>query len=191
MSPWIPKHRIWPTIIIAVLVIDVAVGFVLMRVANSDPHAAVEPDYYQKAVDWDSTMAQARRNAALGWQVKPALGAISAAHDANLELGIVDGTGAMVRGAVVEVEAVQVAHAEEVVRGQLAEGGDSSGYSARLPFGRPGLWEVRIVATRGSDRYTADLRLDASRTGMAAVVTARPGDARPVSAVVVRRVAGS
>ena len=45
MSPLIPKHRVWPAIIVAVLVIDVLVGLVLIRVANSDPHAAIEANY--------------------------------------------------------------------------------------------------------------------------------------------------
>ena len=29
-----------------------------MRIANDDPSFAIEPDYYRKAVTWDSTLAQ-------------------------------------------------------------------------------------------------------------------------------------
>ena len=176
MSPLIPKRRIWPTIVIAVLVIDVVVGLVLIRVATSDPHAAIEADYYQKAVTWDSTLAQASRNSALGWTLDPTLGAISASHEAPFTLLLHDGTGAVVTGASILIEAMQVAHADDIVRAALLAT-PNGGYGAALPIGRPGLWEVRIVATRGSDRFTADIRLDASTTGAARLVSIRPGDA--------------
>ena len=176
MSPLLRKDRIWPTIVVGVLVVDVAVGFVMMRVAADDPHAAIEPNYYQKAVAWDSTLAQSHRNTALGWTLESSLGAITPGHEAPLTLRVHDGTGVAVTGATLQVEAMQVAHADEVVHATLTAAGDSS-YVTELPMTRTGLWELRIVATRGSDRFTADLRLDASTTGAALPVSARPGDA--------------
>jgi nitrogen fixation protein FixH len=182
MSRLLRKDRLWPTIIVAVLVIDVAVGFAMMRLAADDPHAAIEPDYYHKAVIWDSTLAQADRNAALGWTLESSLGAITPRHDAPLMLRISDDSGQAVTGATLQVEAMQVAHADEVVHATLTAGADG-GYVADLPMARPGLWELRVVATRGGDRFTADLRLDASTTGVAQAVLARPGDAPRVKAV--------
>jgi nitrogen fixation protein FixH len=182
MSPLLRKDRIWPTIIVGVLVVDVAVGFAMMRLAADDPHAAIEPDYYHKAIIWDSTMAQADRNAALGWTLEPSLGAITARHDAPLTLRVHDRTGAAVTGATLQVQAMQVAHADEVVHATLTAAGDGD-YVTELPMTRPGLWELRVVATRGGDRFTADLRLDASTTGVAQAVLARPGDAPRVKAV--------
>jgi nitrogen fixation protein FixH len=176
MSPLIRKERIWPTIIISVLVLDVAVGFAMMRLASDDPHAAIESDYYRKAVTWDSTMAQVGRNAALGWTIQPSLGAITPRREAPLTLHLRDRSGAPVTDATILIEAVQVAHAGEIVHGTLTGAGDS-GYATSLPMTRPGLWELRVIATRGSDRFTADLRLNASTTGDAVVVTERPGDA--------------
>ncbi len=178
MSPLIPKDRIWPVIIIAVLVTDVTVGFAMMRLASDDPHAAIESDYYQKAITWDSTMAQATRNSELGWMLTPSLGAISVRHEAPLTLDLRDANGAAVVGATILVEAVQVAHAEEIQHITLTS--DSAGeYRTTLPMTRSGLWELRVIATRGADRFTNEARLDASTTGMAAIITARPGDATP------------
>ncbi|MEZ4456629.1 MAG: FixH family protein [Gemmatimonadales bacterium] len=59
---------------IGVLAITVGANGYMLYEANRGM-AAVEPDYYQKAVDFDSTMAQARRNASLGWRVDAALDA--------------------------------------------------------------------------------------------------------------------
>jgi nitrogen fixation protein FixH len=190
MSPLIRKDRIWPTIIVGVLVVDVAVGLVLMRVAADDPHAAIEPNYYQKAVAWDSTLAQSHRNTALGWTLESSLGAITPGREAPLTLRLHDAQGDAVVGATLQVEAMQVAHADEIVHATLTAAGDSN-YVTELPMTRPGLWELRIVATRGSDRFTADLRLDASTTGDAQPVSARPGDAPTVKVKTVLRPAGS
>jgi nitrogen fixation protein FixH len=176
MSAFIRKDRVWPVIIIAVLVIDVAVGFAMMRVASDDPHAAIESDYYHKAITWDSTMAQAEQNKSLGWTMTPTLGAITSAHDAPLTFRLRDVSGAPITDATILVEAVQVAHAEEIVHVTLSSSPDSS-YATTLPMTHAGLWELRVIATRGADRFTTVVRLDANTTGMAAVVSARPGDA--------------
>jgi nitrogen fixation protein FixH len=178
VSPLIRKDRIWPAIIVSVLVVDVGVGVVMMRVANDDPTFAVEPDYYHKAVAWDSTVAQAERNRSLGWQVMPSLGRVEAGKDAALTLTLRDSAGALVHGAEVHVEAMPVAHANELMEATLPAG-EAGGYTAEVPITRAGLWELRVVATRGSDRFTADLRLDASTSGEARVVTDRPWQASP------------
>jgi nitrogen fixation protein FixH len=176
LSPLIRKERIWPVIIITVLCVDVGVGFALVRLANSDPHAAIEANYYQKAVTWDSTLAQARANAALRWTLAPSLGVIGPDHQAMLTFRLRDGAGAALGGAAVMVEARHVAHAEEVVASILTAAPDSN-YAAPLLLPRPGLWELRVVVTRGSDRYSTQLRFDASTADTARLVVARPGDA--------------
>ena len=48
--------------IVALLVGGAGANVGLMLVATSDASFAVEPDYYQKALAWDETMAQAARN---------------------------------------------------------------------------------------------------------------------------------
>ena len=190
MSSLIPKERIWPALIIAALVIDVGVGFSMMRLAADDPHAAVEPDYYRKAITWDSTMAQAVRNGALGWTLVPSLGAVTPTHEAPLTMQLRDSAGRAITGAVIQVEAMQIAHAEEILHATLTGANDSS-YTTTLPMARTGLWEMRVIVTRGTDRFTTQLRLDASTSGIAGIVTARPGDAPPEKVKSVVRPAGS
>ena len=63
----------WPIGITTVLATTVAANLWVMRIANDDPSFAIEPDYYQKAIMWDSTLAQARRDAILGWRLTPQL----------------------------------------------------------------------------------------------------------------------
>lgn len=178
MSPLIRKDRIWPTIIVGILTIYVAFGLIAARVASHDPNFAIEPDYYRKAVMWDSTLALSRRSAALGWRIIPTLGPIGNGTAALLALDVRDTSGTIVRDANVSVEGRQVAHAEDVTSATLGERADGE-YVAQLPLARPGLWEFRVVATRGPDRFATTLRMDASTTANARIVADRPGDPSP------------
>ena len=67
-----PSTR-WPLGITALLALFVGVNVYLMRVANDDPSFSVEPDYYHKAVVFDSTIAQERRNVVLGWRASTSI----------------------------------------------------------------------------------------------------------------------
>jgi hypothetical protein len=176
---WIPKERIWPTLIIAVLAGNLALGVFLFRLANDDAHFAVEPDYYRRAVGWDSTQAQARHNRDLGWTIQPTLGPLVLAGTTPLILAVLDAAGQPVEGARVTLEARHVAHAGEVVTAALAPAGPAGRYAAPLALARAGLWEFRVAVSRGAERFTDDLRLDTSQDAPAAVVTIRPGDAPP------------
>lgn len=174
------KDRIWPTAIVSVLVLYVAFGLIAARIATHDPNFAVEPDYYNKAVMWDSSLAQSNRSDALRWRLIPTLSPVGKGTPPTLAFDVRDSSGEIVKGAHVSVEARQVAYAENVTSATLDERGDGD-YAAQLPLARPGLWEFRVVATRGSDRFAATLRMDASTTADARVVDDRPGEATAAS----------
>ncbi|MBK7594024.1 MAG: FixH family protein [Gemmatimonadetes bacterium] len=171
------KERIWPTMITAALLGNVVLGVVLVRLAGGDRHFAVESNYYQKAIGWDSTMAQDGRNAALGWVVSPSLGAVRAGGRDTLVVTLHTAAGEPVIGAAVTLEAMPIAYAGEVARATLMATGEPGEYATAGLINRAGLWELRLAAVRGTDRFTENLRLDASTTAVATVVTARPGDA--------------
>jgi nitrogen fixation protein FixH len=150
-------HR-WPTTIVVVLVIQIGFGIWMARVAGNDPNFAIEPDYYKRAVNWDSTMAQSRRDRALGWQATATL-----RHDdrrvAILTVQLVDSTGtAIIDADSVTAEALAVAHAGQIDRLVLVRDGD--GYSAPVNAATSGLWEVQLRAIRGADIFTAKLRIE-------------------------------
>ena len=153
----------WPVGVVAVLAITVGANVALM-VAARDPNAyVVEPDYYRKAVNWDSTMAQSRANVALGWQLDAALDAWTPGGT-PLRLKIVDSTGAPVTGAAVRVDLLNNLSPEHVLRAAPVEVGGGL-YRATVSLPRAGLWELRAEARRGRDLFTADLRRDAFRDG--------------------------
>lgn len=174
-----PKERIWPTIIVTVLLGNLALGFFLLRVAGEDEHFAVEPDYYRRAVAWDSTMADAEQSAALGWSVVADAEALRAGSPTRLGILVQDSVGGSIVGATVDVEALPVAYATEIQRATLHPGKEAGEYAAEIDLPRTGLWELRITATRGNERVATRIRVQLSEDGPATVVTARPGDPVP------------
>lgn len=154
----------WPIGMSVILAGTVALNLYVMHLARSDASFAVEPDYYRKAVHWDDELAQRRRNAALGWRLSPSL-ARDADDATRLRLRLTDAAGRPLDGVAVEVEAFAIARAAQVQRVTLASaGGDAAGaYDGRLDMRQPGQWELRVVATRGGERFTAVQRVEALR----------------------------
>jgi nitrogen fixation protein FixH len=160
------RSTLWPLGIIGVLGITVGVNLAVYYVANDDPSLAIEKDYYRKAVNWDSTIAQARVNEALGWRLTPSLGAFTPARGAHLRVRLTDSTGTPIVGATVRVSAFFNARANNVVDTTLtAAAGGSDGYEGRLLVNHAGVWELRFEVTRGGSRFTATSRVEAAAAG--------------------------
>jgi nitrogen fixation protein FixH len=154
------RGQAWPIGITLLLTIFVAANLVVMRIAGADPSFAVEPDYYAKAMTFDSTMALERESARLGWTaaswIVPRDGATM------LVVTLTDAKGAAVAGAMVVSEARFVGRAAKVLRDTLAETGRGQ-YEATLVDPPGGAWEVRVAATRGAERFVATTRTTAPR----------------------------
>lgn len=144
--------RLWPLALGAVLGITVLANIWLLWAANDDQHLAFEPDYYRKAVAWDSTVAQGERSRALGWTATVALGT-----DGHLTVQLADTAGSPVDDALVAVEVIPVAHANRGETASLqATAPGRAETDIRLVY--PGLHELRVTARRGGDRFTTTVR---------------------------------
>lgn len=172
------KGKLWPIAIAVVLLGDMLLGFAMIRLASSDPHAAVEPDYYRKAVAWDSTQTQARASAALGWRVTPMIAAVSASGNTVVRLALQDREGDPLDSATVSIEAIPVAHAAESIFLNLPAASPGS-YQVAAPLHRAGLWELRIQVIRKAEYFTQILRMETLSDAEARVIAERPGDPLP------------
>jgi nitrogen fixation protein FixH len=153
----------WPIGVAAVLALTVGVNIWVAVIAGDDPSFSVEQDYYNKAVQWDSTLAQQRVNERLGWRLVPALGAVTRGAATPLNVRLVDSSGAAIGDATVRVSAFYNARAGTVLQVTLTR--DTAGYEARLPIAHTGAWELRFDVRRGADRFTAVSRIDAVPSG--------------------------
>jgi nitrogen fixation protein FixH len=157
------RGRAWPFAIAGILVAGIASNVVFAVLAASDPAAAVEPDYYRKAIAWDEEMAQQERNVALGWTVHAALHLGTNGAPGRLELTIADNKGDPLRGAAVSALVMHNARAAAVDSVTLRAVGEGR-YAASVNAERPGIWEVRLDVRRELQHFTARERIQARRS---------------------------
>jgi hypothetical protein len=146
----------WPIALGAVLALTIAANVVAYRLATQRDALAIEPDYYRKAVAWDSTEAVAARSRALGWRLEATLGAVSVGR-APLAVALRDDAGTPVSGALVRVEVFAVARADERLDTMLTET-TAGHYALTLPIADAQWHEVRLSADRAGDRFVQRLR---------------------------------
>jgi len=152
----------WPIGVVVILGATVAANIVVMRLANDDPAFAIEPDYYKKAVAFDSTLAEEQRSLALGWTATSSLERSLQDDASTLTVVIADAQKQPVSGATVTVVALANVRANDRLTASLRE--MSAGrYQAELAVRFAGEWEVRVDAVRGAEHFVASTRTDVSR----------------------------
>lgn len=152
----------WPIGVVVILGATVAANLLVMRIANNDPSFAVEPDYYRKAVLFDSSMAQQQQSLDLGWGITTQLDSIGDGTRTRLRVTLRDRSSAPLTGATVSVMTRFNARANDTLTAVLTESAPGT-YLSELPISTPGEWEVRVDATRGSARFSASTRVTAVR----------------------------
>jgi nitrogen fixation protein FixH len=150
--------RWWPIAIGLVLGVTVLANVAVYWTANHDPSFAVEPDYYRRAVEWDSTVARERRSAALGWTVEARLAPPEDGH-ATLLVRVRGRDGAALDSADVRADASHNARGADVFPIRLVPVGDGE-YAGAIPSARQGLWRIDLSAVRGSERFVERVTLD-------------------------------
>ena len=150
--------RWWPVAIVLVLGVTVVANVAVYWTANHDPSFAVEPDYYRRAVEWDSTVAREKRSAALHWTVDVRLEP-PVNGEATLRVQLHGGDGTSLDSADVHAEASHNARGAEVFAVRLTPMGAGQ-YTGEIPSGRQGLWRVDLSAVRGADVFSERVTLD-------------------------------
>lgn len=149
--------RLWPWFVASLLVATAAAQGIMLYAATHDPTFAVVPDYYDKAVAWDSTHAIQEASAALGWRAVVDFddaGALTA-----VRVAVSDSSGTPVGDAVVRAELVSNLDASHPVALQLANDGGGR-YAITTPALRRGLWDAHLdVRARGS-HFTPVVRIE-------------------------------
>ena len=152
-----PSGRFWPWFVAILLAATAGAQGLMLYDATHDPTFAVEPDYYEKGVGWDSTMARERETASLGWRASAAIA--RTAGGSVVRVHLIDSTGAPVRGAHVTGDLVSNLDASHPVAVTLT-GDDAGTYVATVGPLHRGLWDIRLDATRAGRRFAPVLRTE-------------------------------
>jgi nitrogen fixation protein FixH len=154
-QPPASRSRRWAYIFIGLLTFHAGGTIAMVVIATSDPSFAVEPNYYEQALNWDAAAAQSLQNEHLGWtaqvQITAVQGPAERGRMVSVRLRNSDGVG--LEGARIAVECFHHARSADRIHGELAA--VSGGlYSGLLQLDRPGEWEIRLVIERGPERFT-------------------------------------
>ncbi len=153
----------WPIGIVAILLATVASNVAVILITRDDPSFAVEPDYYRKAVEWDSTAARRARSDALSWQVRARV-APAERGATRLSLDLTDEGGMVVQGAALAGSLLHIARAADVQAVTFTQAPNGA-YEATVPMTRDGVWELRLTADRGNEHFVHTLRVETGLPG--------------------------
>lgn len=135
-------------------------------IAIDDPHFALEPDYYDKAVHWDRGRAEARQSEELGLRLSLAPLNVNASGTIELRLSVADRGDGALSGAEVAIEAFPNAYASKIQQVSLREVAPGV-YAGELSRAVSGLWELRVSVKHAGARYREALRREAHKAGAA------------------------
>lgn len=143
----------WPALVIALLLMNLALAVVAVYYATTDKTFAVEPDYYRKAMRWDSYAAMRDASAKLGWTVNARVeSTVTPTGKPRLVVHVVDKEQKEVSDVQLRAIAFHRARASDRLELALANAGGGV-YECEAAMDRPGLWEVRLIASRGRDIF--------------------------------------
>lgn len=136
--------RRWIFVCIGLLVGNAAVMSVLI-VASTRSAPTVVPHYYERAVDWDRTVEEARAAERLGWKLELSL------RQGGVTVEVRDASGQPLEGAAVSVRGFPRAFPKRQVALELVTGADGRATSAGEPL-VPGWYELDLELQRGPVR---------------------------------------
>lgn len=145
----------WAWFPVGLLGLLVSVQAVLFKLSSGDESFAIEPEYYQKAVNWDARAREARASESLGWHTQATMEQAGAVT--TLRVTLSDNADQAVSNAVVVVAAFPNARANQVQHLTLKEV-EPGVYESALAVTHGGLWELRLSAHTASQTFTKTLR---------------------------------
>lgn len=148
------KYFPWPGMVVVFILGNVTVCAITVTVATRAGDRGVEPGYYQKAMNWDQTVAAKEASERLGWRIvfsdPPAVG-----HP--LRVRVLDANGLEVENARISLEAFHHATASKRVEVTLSrDAGVADAVATDLTLDRAGLWEFRWKIEAPSGKFEHD-----------------------------------
>lgn len=150
------EKLLWPGIVFMLIGMSLTTVTTTVILATGDRAFAVEDDYYAKAVAWDETAAERAASDALGWSARCELSELDLSGSRSVTLWITDSTGETVDVSTVRVYAFHHARRGDSIEFPMVRIAPGR-YAAGAPMERPGLWQLRIRAERGEDRFVTTL----------------------------------
>jgi nitrogen fixation protein FixH len=144
----------WIGAIVAILGTSFTVAMVMLYVSATDPSFAVEPDYYDQALNWDTHTAQRDANASLDWRIELQDSPGSTLGTRALTVTLTDKQGATIDDATVGVVAFHNARAMDRFAFPMTSTGGGV-FTAEQPLKRDSSWEFRFTVVTAESMFTS------------------------------------
>ena len=143
------KWWIWPAIVVGLMVLQIGFSMTTVYFAMTDKSFAVEPSYYSRAINWDSSITNQHSDQGPAWKFNLSIDkGDSLLGQSNINLNIMEASGDRITGA--EVIVVGFHHANSKVSQRIAmHSTEIGGYQGKLVVAKEGLWEFQITARLG------------------------------------------
>lgn len=152
MNPSTNNGRFWPGMIFGMIGLNFCiVGITVYAARFHSSSFAVESDYDTKALHWDNTAKQIRKNTELGWTIE-----ITQAQGNRLDVSLRDRDGKAIEDAAVNVESFHHAHAQSKAVAKFTAG-NAGQYTATTNLSTQGLYEFRFTVLRGPQLFTQSI----------------------------------
>lgn len=143
------RPPIFPGIVFVLLGMNVLIVGVTVYAANMNGGAAIEPDYYRKALAHDEIRKQEREAAALGWTYLMTFERDAESQATMLRAAIRESSGAPIVGASIRAEAFPSRRATARVR-LLCRETEPGIYTSPIDLNYSGQWNIELtIESRG------------------------------------------
>jgi len=141
------------------LVASIVTMIAVLVASSSDGGVQVVDRYYEKAVAWDSLAAIRRSSNALGWRADVAIDSFENGRRGRLVM--TDADGAPLSGLSGKVTVARPQWAQSIAEHRLLESAVERGvYYFEFPYSEPGLWDLTVDASVGSNRFVNRIRIE-------------------------------
>ena len=143
----------WPFAIVGLLALNAAVVILFLFISKSDGGAQVVPDYYNRAVAWDSLAANRARTIETGWQ----LAVLDPNRADTLVFVVTDADGNTITGFAGTLALSRPQLAAPIARATFSHESKLVVPAQNLPTG---LYDVTADLSRGGKAFHPEIRFE-------------------------------
>lgn len=157
-----PRSWWYPWIFVGGMSLVIVVNGTLAYFAVDSWTGIATQNHYTKGLNFDTNIEGAKRQAALGWTVKPELDfapiGLDKSRAAALTVTASDRHNQPLDALSIRVKMVRPTH-EGFDQTVTLQGQGNGQYAADVTLPLPGLWEMRVIAQNGEDAFQLQHRI--------------------------------
>ncbi|MEO1526765.1 MAG: FixH family protein [Planctomycetota bacterium] len=135
------SKRIWVSLVVLLLGLQIGIGAIAISLATSDPSVAVVPDYHEAALNWDTDKANRFRLETMGIELKLTLSDVADGRGQRALRASLVNDQATIPECTASVTAFHHSRAREVARFPMQSIGNGQ-FQCLIPMQRRGLWDL-------------------------------------------------